>query len=50
MFKLCKGKANREEVPVQDALPTCERQDFQIVEASVVVEPRRSTYPTRRVS
>ena len=44
------NKIDREEVPVQDAPPTCEMQDFQIVEASVVVEPRRSTYLTRRVS
>jgi len=40
----------RSTVPVQDALPMCERQGFQIVEALVVAERRLSTYLTRRVS
>jgi len=32
-----------EEIPVQDALPMCEMQGYQIVGVSVVVEPHQST-------
>jgi len=39
-----------EEIPVQDALPMCEMQGYQIVGVSVVVEPHQSTCLIRQVS